>query len=551
MPAPDITPDDQRIFALLEEFVAILHLGDERRCAAWKAAHPELIPMAECLGALESFVPPPSTSPAPADPDATVIRPHGLEGANGNLQDSFLGRDFGKYELQEEIGRGGMGVVYKAKQTDLNRTVALKMILSNHLAGGEDVKRFYREARAAGSLRHPHIVGIHEVGQLHGQHYFAMDYVAGKSLAAVLRAGPLDPERAVRLLQPVARAVQFLHDHAIIHRDLKPSNILIDPAGAPHVTDFGLAKVFDEGDDRTQTGVILGTPGYMPPEQAAGRVADISPRSDVYSLGAILYEMLTGRPPFREENQLNTILQVLESEPTLPNRLNPAVPPELERICLRCLEKAPEKRYATAAALADDLDRYLRDEPLEAQPANFAQRFKRWARREPGLASRLGGLLTAAVIVQTNHWLSHRPPLYHIDVKFTFLVWTILAFVFQWFQRREKTADLARLAWAFTDPILMTIVLYLAEADFLPLLIGYPLLVTASGLWFSVRLVAISTVMCLLSFVFLMVARHEHTDQPHYPVIYFAILGVIGFIVAFQVHRVRTLSRYFEQTRGP
>lgn len=545
--------DDQQLFDLLDRYVAALHAGATDRCARWLSEYPQLRDMAHCLDALDQF----SSVRVDAglahtinfSPDvhvAATMAP-GAGCSDSGFQAVPAG-DFGKYELLEEIGRGGMGVVYRARQRDLNRIVALKMILSSRLAADEDVKRFYREARAAGSLRHGNIVGIHEVGEIHGQHYFAMDFIAGKSLAAVTKSGPVDPEWAARCLTTVARAVQFLHDHGIVHRDLKPSNILVDAAGDAFVTDFGLAKVFSEQDDRTQTGVILGTAGYMPPEQAAGRTSAISFRSDIYGLGAILYEMLTGRPPFREDNQLNTILQVLESEPTLPNRLNPRIPPELERICLKCLEKDPERRYASAAALADDLDRFLRCEPIEARPAGLVDRARRWLRRESGLAARLAIMAVVAVIMQAWHLIDGKPFGYHLNIKIAFGIWALMAFVFQWFLRREKTAEFARLAWAVTDPIFLTYVLRHAD-EIGPILVGYPVLITASGLWFSVRNVLVSTVGCIVCYVLLLLMRHDPTGEPHYPFIFITALIVMGSAVAFQVYRVRTLSRYFEQTR--
>ena len=591
--------DEQQLFELLDRYVTALHGGDTAKCRRWLAEYPQLAALADCLDALDRFA---ADGPAASGGIGDVRRgsPDPAEGATEGLQkrgrpavtasgsdhcssqrcpdrpqlagDAHLAAtivgdesslepsssngasppatDFGKYELIEEIGRGGMGVVFKARQRDLNRVVALKMILSNRLAGDDDVKRFYREARAAGRVRHPQIVAIHDIGETHGQHYFAMDFIAGTSLAALTRQGPLEPERAARCLAAVARAVHYLHEHGIIHRDLKPSNILLDEAGTPFVTDFGLAKVFSDEDERTQTGVILGTAGYMPPEQAAGRVSDTSPRSDVYSLGAILYETLTGRPPFREDNQLNTLLQVLEGEPTLPRQLNTSVPPELERICVKCLEKAPERRYASAAALASDLDRYLRCEEIEARPAGLADRIRRWVRRETGLAARLAIMAAVATIFQVAHWLQHQPWDYHWKIKIAFVVWAVLAFVFQRLLRREKTAEFARLAWAVTDPVILTFVLCQLE-DVGPNLVGYPVLIVASGLWFSMRLVMISTVACVVSYTTLIAIRQDPTNTPHYPLIFMTALVVIAGIVAFQVHRIGTLSRYFEQTQPP
>ncbi|HTI51825.1 MAG TPA: serine/threonine-protein kinase [Planctomycetaceae bacterium] len=553
-PVPASDPDDAALFDAADRYVSLLQAGERQEAEALLQAHPQLAGLAGYLDVLDGFAEAangsPSLTPFPGNDARTLSRAEASDRIDETLTVPF-GRDFGRYELLEEVGRGGMGVVYRARQRDLNRTVALKMILSSQLACADDVKRFYREARAAGQLRHPHIVGIHEVGQVHGQHYFAMEYVAGRSLGQQLRVGPLAAEHAARLLSAVARAVEYLHTQGIVHRDLKPSNILLDEAGAPYVTDFGLAKIFQDDDDRTQSGVILGTPGYMAPEQAAGRISEISLRSDVYSLGAILYEMLCGRAPFREDNPLNTILQVLESEPTRPLHLNPRIPPELERICLRCLEKIPERRYSSAAALADELDRFLRHEPLETQPAGLADRLRRWVRRDMGLVARLAILAAAATIVEVQHLLSHRHWAYHIEIKLVFALWTVLAFFFQWLLRRPRTEELAKLAWAVTDPFLLMVVLSLAEDDIGPLMIGYPLILTASGLWFSVRLVVVSAIASAASFALLLYLRHEPTSQPHYPVIFATALAVIGWIVAFQVHRVRTLSRYFEQSQWP
>jgi len=464
-------------------------------------------------------------------------------------------RDFGKYELLEELGRGGMGVVYRARQKDLDRIVAIKMILSSQLASDDEVRRFYAEAKAAGGLKHSNIVGIHEVGALDGQHYFAMDCVDGGSLAQWLRSGVLDAEAAARCLSKVARAVEYLHTHNIVHRDLKPSNILLDADCEPYVTDFGLAKVFEPDSNRTATGTIIGTPGYMAPEQAAGRTADVSPATDVYSLGAILYEMLTGRPPFKTDSPLDTIVQVLESEPTLPTRLVRSVPRELELICLKCLEKEPHRRYQSAAELADDLDRYLKREPVEARPSGLGQVLRRWARRQPALVSRLALLAVVATIVQVHYQIRGVDAVFHAKVMTVFGIWAVSAFVFQSILNRERFVDVARFLWSATDVVLLTNILLLSLEDgpIGPLLIGYPLLVAASGLFFRVRLVWFTTAVSLLSYLALVLKGDTAAESvpPHYPLIFAGALAVLGFIVAYQVYRVRVLSRYFESRRLP
>lgn len=294
---------------------------------------------------------------------------------------------FGDYELLSPIAKGGMGVVYKARQRKLNRIVAVKMILSGHLADESDIERFYAEAEAAAALSHPNIVAIHEIGEVNGQHFFSMDYIEGQSLAALVQENPLPPRRAAELVQTIAEAVQFAHDNGVIHRDLKPANVLLDRRQRPLITDFGLAKQVRSQSQRTMAGSIMGTPSYMPPEQAAGKTDQIGPWSDLYSLGAILYELLTGRPPFRAASPFETIRQVLDTEPPSPRLLNPGVPKDLETICLKCLQKERTRRYASAQELADELGRFLRGEPIRARPISQVERLWRLCRRHPVTAS--------------------------------------------------------------------------------------------------------------------------------------------------------------------
>lgn len=295
-------------------------------------------------------------------------------------------RYFGDYELLEEIARGGMGIVYKAKQTTLGRTVAVKMILAGHLASPDEVRRFRSEAESAAALQHPHIVAIHEVGTHHGRHYFSMDFVDGSSLAEMVRERPLPPRRAAAWVRQAAETMAYAHQQGILHRDLKPSNILIDATGRVRITDFGLAGRIEGSDSHTRTGHILGTPSYMSPEQAEGKRALIGPQSDVYSLGAVLYELLTGHPPFRAESVVETLHQVATAEPVSPRAVNPAVPRDLETICRKCLEKLPHERYLTAQLLANDLGRHLEGLPTTARPLGRLTRSWRWCRRNPAVA---------------------------------------------------------------------------------------------------------------------------------------------------------------------
>ncbi len=295
-------------------------------------------------------------------------------------------RYFGDYELLDEIARGGMGIVYKARQMSLNRRVALKMILAGQLASAADVERFHREAESAANLQHPNIVAIHEVGLHAGQHYFSMEYVEGQNLAVMARENPLPVLRAAHYLKTIAEAVHYAHSEGILHRDLKPANVLIDRFGKPRITDFGLAKKITSDSELTASNQVLGTPSYMPPEQVLGRQAEVGPASDVYSLGAILYELLTGRPPFRGETNADTFTQVLQNEPITPRLLNPTTPRDMETIVLKCLEKEPAQRYVSAEALADDLGHFLRSEPIHARPIGRGKRLWRWCGRKPALA---------------------------------------------------------------------------------------------------------------------------------------------------------------------
>jgi hypothetical protein len=314
---------------------------------------------------------------------------------SGTPDDHPLVRQFGDYELLEEIARGGMGVVFRARQVSANRQVALKVILSGQLASGDDVRRFRAEAEAAANLDHPSILPLYHVGEHDGQPFFSMKLIEGGNLGARVQDLVARPRAAAALVARLARAVHFAHQRGILHRDIKPANVLLDADGTPYVTDFGLAKRLEADSGLTRTGAVVGTPSYMPPEQARAD-KQITTAADVYSLGAVLYELLSGRPPFRAATQFDTVLQVLEKEPEHPRTFKPRADRDLSAVALKCLQKAPENRYESAAALADDLQRWLNGEPTRARPPSLGGQAWRWLRRNAAAALGIGALGTLA-----------------------------------------------------------------------------------------------------------------------------------------------------------
>jgi hypothetical protein len=384
---PELLPDlRQRIEALaaMNRALATLPLGEPKTEAAvtgggWRVA-----------GGADAGPPPSPLHPPPVDQSLATI---------------------GSYRVLEEIGRGGMGVVYKAVQEELGRVVALKMILDGEHAGAEVVSRFRQEAQAVARLHHPNIVQVYEVGRQDdsGRPYFSLEYLGGGTLEGRLRQGPLPPRMAAEMIEVLARAIAAAHRAGIVHRDLKPGNVLFTEEGIPKVADFGLAKKLDGPGGHTRSGDVLGTPCYMAPEQAAGRNRDVGPAADVYALGAILYEMLTGRPPFDGVSPLDVVLQVLGDEPMPPSHLNREMPRDLETICLKCLRKEPKKRYASAGDLADDCAAFLRGEPIRARPVGSLARVWRWCRRRPSAAALVAlAVLVPLVLAGLGARFSHR-----------------------------------------------------------------------------------------------------------------------------------------------
>ncbi len=429
------TARDEMLARLLGELTEQLQKGEPPNIDAVTRLHPELADELRELWAAaqiaEEFTKSGIDSQRALNysPSAAITRPTPVT--------TVLPRRFGNYELLEELGRGGMGVVYKARQVHPQRIVAIKMLLQGDLASAADLARFQAEPQSAARLEgHPNIVAIHEVGECDGQPYFSMKYVEGTTLAKLVAQGPLPAREAARYLATVCRAVHYAHQQGIYHRDLKPSNVLIDCDGQPHVTDFGLAKRVEGGASLTQSGAIMGTPSYMPPEQAAGNRGALSPASDVYSLGAILYELLTGRPPFQAATRFDTIMQVLEKDVVEPRRLNPMVDRDLEMICLKCLQKPADLRYASVAGLQADLEAFLQGEPISARSsgvAAFVKNMVRATHHAPILENwgllwmwhSLQILLICAVTIAMYWWdiRSHWPYL---------VLWTITGLVWGW-----------------------------------------------------------------------------------------------------------------------
>src|SRR5881398_1969869 len=329
----------------------------------------------------------------------------GPDGKKAARAAEMLG-ELGDYELLEEIGRGGQGVVFRARQKSLNRTVALKVISLGQWASKAHLKRFRLEAEAAARLEHPSIVPIYEVGEREGSCYFSMKFIEGGQLDEVIKRAPMSIRQAAELIAKVARTVHYAHEHGILHRDIKPGNILLDAKGEPLLTDFGLARLVEAESTITGTLEVLGTPSYMAPEQAVGETRKLTSATDVYGLGAVLYQLLTGQPPFAGGTTYETIRLLRDTEPRQPRLLNPKIDRDLSTICLKCLEKDPRRRYSSALALSEDLERWLKHEPIRARRSGVFTRGKKWLRRNPSIAVMITLSLALAAAIAWNVWKS-------------------------------------------------------------------------------------------------------------------------------------------------
>ena len=547
-----------RAFLLFEliilEYESRRRLGETPRPADYLGQFPDdlktieqaLLLCGEDINATSPSIP---NSNLADDPEATLpIEPQDRESPRLD-QCLHFGDD---YVLMEEVGRGGQGVVYRTYQVSLKRVVALKTMISGRFASEAERERFRLEAERAANLVHTNIVPIHAVGEHDGQVFFTMDLVDGGTLAQESRSLRVNPQAAARVVATVARAIHFAHGKGFVHCDLKPANILLNAAGRPHVTDFGLSRTMPlEGAEVPRE--VFGTPSYMAPEQASGRADEITPATDVYGLGAILYEVLTGRPPFRASSMMETVVQVLEREPEPPRSVNKDASKQLEWICLKCLEKSPRDRFHSAGDVADALDGFLRGDDVSS--TSPWQRLRRWTRREPELVSRLGGLSIMAALTEYNYRsvTDHPSDSVHYQVQIIFLAWALISSLFQQLLRKGRWAELARLAWAATDVAALTRVLFLLQGFGTELVVGYPLLIAASGLWFRVRLVWLTTGLAMGGYGLLYLLWRFHGDRSltePYVNIFMAALLVTGFAVARQVKRIWALSNYYENMPG-
>lgn len=454
----------------------------------------------------------------------------------------------GDYEILEEIDRGGMGVVYKARHQTLNRIVALKLIRSGTLASEEEVERFLSEAEAAAALSHPNIVPIYDVGTVAGLVFYTMAFIEGASLSTLIEDKALEPLEAVRLIHTLCGAVDYAHRSGVYHRDLKPSNVLINEDGQPVIIDFGLAKMASRDDSLTATGQILGTPAYMTPELASGKSKSQGPAADVYALGGILYFLCARQPAFSGPTPFDVLLQVLDKRPPRPSKFNKLVDKDVDYVCLKSLEKEPSRRYQTARGLGNDLEKMLTGEPINATQATLVERLRTWWQREPILVAHVMGIGLTICIVAIAYWARAEPNNLFYYRIILLLVWLSTSFFLQTWVDMAKWNHVAIFSWLAIDVFLYTTLIAFAAPPRSMLLIGYPMMVVASALFYQRRFTVTKTALCILGFLILSWQfPKDDFVKPDFAAIFVSGLLVICLCMLSVINRVRGLSRFYEK----
>ena len=526
-------------FSLLDAYLTAIQRGDVNEQQRLLNLEPGLVSWADDLQKIDAF--------------ATILsEPFAIRTQAPEADESIR---FGKYELRGELGRGGKGVVFRAYHPELDRTVALKMLTGSAFSSPDQRRRFAQEARLASRIRHPHIVSIHDVGDFSGQPYFTMDIVTGTSIASCLRKGPISTEQAVHWMIMIAKAVDHLHANGIIHRDLKPSNVLLDECDEPCLVDFGLARALDEFHDPTMTGTILGTPSYMSPEQAAGRIREVTTRSDVYSLGAILYEMLCGRPPFKADSAFDTVLQVMEREPLPLRHWNRTVPKKLDQICLKCLEKSPEKRYPSAMELAQELERWIRGESSPYESLSPITRFSRTFRRHPDAAYRLLALVPTLLIVVLRCLSAPNVSSisdYYKPIIVELSLWIGLSLVWEWQASKPGDHRWTPFAFLLTDIIFMTSILQARKKADISHVTAYVLVLILSGLSLNRSQIWTAGLGCIAGYLCLL-CNAEDFENWIVPILMVVLLTCCTIVTDYQARRLSIWIRMKEtgQRREP
>ena len=463
-------------------------------------------------------------------------------------------KTFGNYELIEEIARGGMGVVYRARHKRLNRLVALKMILGGRFASPTEVRRFIQEVETAASLDHPNIVPVYEIGEHENQPFYSMRLVQGESLSHHSNKISKDMISIAKLMATVARAIHYAHERGFLHRDIKPSNIMVDTDGTAYIMDFGLSINMNCNLNLSGSGAIMGTPSYMSPEQATGQKVPLTERIDIYSLGAVLYELMVGRPPFRSQTIMETLIQVMEREPSAPSQIVSDIPDDLEAICMKCLCKSPDERYQSADALASDLEKFAKGENLNLRTKGLLTKIRQWARRSPDIAARIGGFLLFGTFVQVNYYLNTVPNANsRFLVSFITILWGIGAYGFHLLLKREKSVESVRMFWLGSEVVLLTIILGIQNNPQSMGVVIYPLLIAASGLWSRENIVWKITALSAIAYsalLFNFFVRNETAVLPSSANIVMGSIFITGFVVSQQVKRLWAISSYYEKRVG-